>query len=169
MVANLSLGKRELEAYQPLLQESLKKTGWLAASLARRVDLDTEAFNGVMAAFKMPKGTDQEKAARRQAILAGYIEAVKSPLGIAEECLEVLRLGRELLGKFNLNALSDFGVAALEAQTGLEGAAMNIRINLPSIKDTAFVAATKSRLSAMIEEGRFLRDEIYNYVQENLG
>ncbi len=168
MVANLSSGKKDLEDHQDLLKESLAQAGRLAASLLRRVDLDTEAFNGVMAAFKMPKATDAEKAARSQAIQAGYQQAVQSPLGIAVECLEVLRLADKLIGKFNLNALSDFGVAALEAQTGLEGAVMNVRINLPSIKDARFVSETAALVNGYLAEGAALRNKIYEYVQESL-
>jgi formiminotetrahydrofolate cyclodeaminase len=169
MVCRLSLGKADLAEWRQSLEETLKQVQALAGSLLKRVDLDTEAFNGVMAAFKMPKGSEEEKKARSAAILAGYQEAVQSPLGIAGECLEVLRLAGRLIGRLNLNALSDFGVAALEALAGLEGAVMNVRINLPSIKDEAFVSEVRSKAASMITEGRALRDKIYNYVQDNLG
>ncbi|MDR1045703.1 MAG: cyclodeaminase/cyclohydrolase family protein [Candidatus Adiutrix sp.] len=169
MVCNLSLGKADLSEWQPQLNDTLDRVQALAASLLKRVDLDTGAFNRVMAAFKMPKGSEEEKKARSAAILAGYQEAAQSPLGIAGECLEVLRLADRLTGRFNPNALSDFGVAALEALTGLEGAVMNVRINLPSIKDEKFVAETMAKVADMITEGRVLKDKICDYVKVNLG
>jgi formiminotetrahydrofolate cyclodeaminase len=169
MVCNLSLGKSDLTDWQPQLNDTLNRVQALAASLLKRVDLDTEAFNEVMAAFKMHKGTEEEKKARSAAILAGYQKAVQSPLGIAGECLDVLRLADQLIGRFNPNAMSDFGVAALEALAGLEGAVMNVRINLPSIKDEKFGAETRAKVANMVIEGRALKDKIYDYVQDNLG
>lgn len=169
MVCNLSIGKDELVTFQNLLKESLEKAKSLSKSLLERVDLDTKAFNSVMAAFKMPKETEDDKGARRDAIQAGFKKAVQSPLGIAMECLEVLKLAEKLLGKFNTNAVSDLGVAALQAYAGLEGAVMNVRINLPSIKDEKFVAETNSKVVALLEEGSTIKNHIYNYVQENMG
>lgn len=168
MVCRLSIGRKDYEAHEALLKETLAGVSKLAASLLERVDLDTEAFNGVMAAFKLPKGTDAEKAARTVAIQAGYIQAVQSPLAIAGECLSVLRLIVTLLGKSNTNAISDLGVAALEAHAGLEGAVMNVRINLPSIKDAGYVEETHSKLDGMLGEGNSLKDQIYRYVKQCL-
>jgi len=169
MVCNLSLGKDDLAAHQAELKAALAKAGALAESLLRRVDLDTEAFNEVMAAFKMPKGSDEEKQARSRAIQAGYQEAVRSPLSIARECLAVLRLAANILGKFNINAMSDLGVAGLEALAGLEGAVMNVRINLPSIKDEGFVREIKAEVGAALTEGQALQAKIYSHVQGHLG
>ena len=169
MVCRLSLGKADLADHQTRLKDTLGRAQELAAGLLKRIDLDTEAFNGVMAAFKMAKATDEEKQARSRAIQAGYQEAVQSPLGIARECLEVLRLAEGILGKFNTNALSDLGVAGLEAKAGLEGAVMNVRINLPSIKDEAFVSRTKAEVEALLTEGDALKSKIYSYVQDALG
>lgn len=169
MVCGLSIGNDEYETFQNLLEESHEKAKTLSKSLLKRVDLDSEAFNSVMAAFKMPKETEKDKSARRGAIQVGFKEAVQSPLGIALECLEVLRLGERLLGKFNTNAMSDLGVAAQEAQAGLEGAVMNVRINLPSIKDEKFVAETNLTVASLLEEGGVIRNKIYDYVQENIG
>ena len=168
MVCNLSIGKKDYEAFGEELSASLEAAKSLSDSLLERVDLDTEAFNGVMAAFKMPKETDEEKAARREAIQAGYKEAITSPLGIARECLEVLKLAETLLGKSNSNALSDLGVASQQAYAGLEGAIMNVRINIPSIKDERFVSDTASGLSELLDEGRRAKESVYEYVSDNL-
>jgi formiminotetrahydrofolate cyclodeaminase len=121
-----------------------------------------------MAAFKMAKQTEDEKKARSGAIQTGFKQAVQSPLGIARECLEVLKLTKNLLGKSNSSALSDLGVASLQAYAGLEGAIMNVKINIPSIRDENFTTDTSREISALLEEGDRIRQFIYQYVAEKL-
>src|SRR5690606_8427302 len=161
--------KESYEAFQDQISAALDKAQGLSKSLLESVDRDTEAFNGVMAAFKMPKGTEEEKSARREAIQRGYKDAIQSPLGIARRCLEVLELAESLLGKSNTNALSDLGVASQQAHAGLEGAVMNVKINIPSIKDEKFVAETKSEISSLLQKGSKVSQDVYKYVSENLG
>lgn len=168
MVCSLSIGKPDYEPYRIELTDTLARAQALSKSLLDRVDRDTEAFNGVMAAFKLPKGTDEEKKTRAEAIQKGYREAVQSPLGIARECLDVLDLAGKLPGKSNANALSDLGVASQQAYAGLEGAIMNVNINLPSIKDESFRAKTASEVASLLAEGRKRRDDVYRYVSEKL-
>ena len=168
MVCSLSIGKKDYESFDNELAEALKLAQTLSEGLLKRVDLDAEAFNSVMAAFKMTKQTEEEKKSRTEAIQAGFKEAVQSPLGIARECLDVLRLANKLLGKSNTNALSDLGVASLQAYAGLEGAIMNVKINIPSIKDTNFVSETSLEVSALLEEGTRVGNNIYQYVSENI-
>ena len=168
MVCKLSIGKKGYEAFDGELNEGLRKTEAFSKSLLKRIDLDTDAFKDVMAAFKMPKEPEEAKKARTDAIQRGYKEAVQSPLGIARECLDVLRVAKTLLGKSNANALSDLGVASLQAHAGLEGAIMNVKINIPSIKDEKFVAETSSEISTLLEEGRAAKENIYKYVSENI-
>ncbi len=169
MVCNLSIGKKGYESFQDELEEVLEKSQSLSDSLLKRVDLDTEAFNGVMRAFKMPKETDEEKKLRKDAIQRGFKEAINSPLEIARECVEVLRQAENLLGRSNTNAVSDLGVASQQAYAGLEGAVMNVKINLSSIKDEVFVTDTSSTITALLEEGGLSKDRIYQYVSENIG
>ncbi len=168
MVCSLSIGKKDYESFGNELTEALKLAQTLSEGLLRRVDLDTKAFNSVMAAFKLTKQTEEEVKSRTEAIQAGFKEAVQSPLGIARECLDVLRLASKLLGKSNTNALSDLGVASLQAYAGLEGAIMNVKINIPSIKDKNFVSETSLEVSALLEEGTRVGNNIYQYVSENI-
>ena len=167
MVCRLSISKKGFESFESVLEEIFHNAQALSKSLLKRIDLDTEAFNGVMAGFKMPKETDDEKAARRDAVQVAYKEAVQSPLGIARECLAVLRLAENLGGKSNPNTLSDLGVASQQAYAGLAGAIMNVNINLPSIKDRDFVDATLSETSTFLEDGGKIRDAVHKYVSEN--
>ena len=169
MVCNLSIGKEEFSAANDALTDVLAKARGLSQSLLERVDLDTEAFNGVMAAFKMPKATDEEKKSRGEAIQAGYRNAIQSPLGIARECLDVLKLAETLLGRSNTNALSDLGVASQQAHAGLEGAIMNVKINLPSIKDAEYSRVTAAEIATLLDQGSEVARKVYDYVSKNIG
>lgn len=169
MVCSLSVGKPECEPYRQVLSEVLSRAKELSQSLMSRVDRDTQAFNAVMAAFKLPKTTDEEKRARSEAIQRGYHEAILSPLGIVRECVEVLVLADKVLGKSNPNALSDLGVAAQQAYAGVEGAIMNVRINLPSIKDETFKGRTASEIAMLLKDARRLRDNVCGFVGEKIG
>lgn len=169
MVCSLSIGKKGLEEFNDVLEESLGKAQVLSRSLLKKVDLDTVAFNGVMAAFKMPKQTDEEKGVRAEAIQHGYMEAIQSPLAIARECRDVLILAEKLIGKSNSNALSDLGVASQQACAGLEGAIMNVRINILSIKDAAFRSKTGSETTSLLDDGRRLSNTVYKYFNDSIG
>lgn len=169
MVCALSIGKEGFEKYRDQLIAAQAEARDLSASLLERVDLDTQAFNGVMAAFRLPKGSDDEKRARSEAIQKGYKQAIQSPLDIARECVETLQLAETLLGRSNGNALSDLGVSAQQACAGLEGAIMNVKINLPSIKDSGFVAETRARIEELLGDGRSAAEAVHAYVTAELG
>ena len=119
MVCKLSVGKPGLEAFDKELSDTLEKGGAALGAYWSKVNRDTKAFNDVMAAFKLPKTTDEEKKKRTEAIQRAYRDAVVSPLGVARECVEVLTLTNQLLGKSNSNALSDLGVASQQAYAEL--------------------------------------------------
>lgn len=160
MVCNLSSGRAEYAEHEHEIVRALEASSALSRSLLECVDRDTEAFNGVMAAFKLPKSTDEEKAERREAIQRGYKDAVQSPLRTARECLKVIVIAESLFGRTNSNALSDLAVGAEQAHAGLRGAVLNIRINLPSIKDDTFVTATRSEADSLVREGDAALDRV---------
>ncbi|MDR3571133.1 MAG: cyclodeaminase/cyclohydrolase family protein [Candidatus Pacebacteria bacterium] len=168
MVCRLSLGKKEYEEHAAQLDDILKKSSAISTSLLHRIDLDTAAFNEVMAAFKLPKSSELEKKERANAIQQAYKKAVESPLGIARECRAVLQLASAALGKTNTNALSDLGVAGQEAIVGVEAAIMNVRINIPSLKDEAYRNEITSELSDLLQDARKLQQDVYHYVTERL-
>lgn len=168
MVCNLTIGKNGYEAHEAEMKEIRGEAENLYNSLLERIDRDTEAFNKVMAAFKMKKDTEEEKAVRKEAIQKAFKEACDSPFAIAEECLAVIRLADRIVDKGNTNAMSDMGVAAAQALAGLEGAIMNVRINIPSIKDAAYVSEKESAVQKILAEGKSLRDTIQKKVDAKL-
>lgn len=140
----------------------------LADELMDLVNRDTDAFNQVMAAFKLPKGTDEEKAQRRQAIQAATRLATEVPFRVVEVSLEVLKLAKEMAFFGNKNALSDAGVAGLLGVAACRGAAYNVLINLPGLKDEEFVTKTKTRLEELLKEVKELEETIGVRVLETL-
>lgn len=168
MVLSLTLGRKKFADVEAELYPFKEKTRTLHARLLELVDLDTDAFNQVMAAFKMPKATQEQKADRRGRIQEAYRHAVRVPMEVVEKCIEILSMCPVLVEKGNPNALSDAGVAASMAYAGLEGAAMNVRINLGSIEDEAFVADLRKRVDAAMEVGGDLKDRVLAYVDQRI-
>lgn len=103
--------------------------------LLAAVDKDTEAYLAVSSAFRLPKETEEEKAARSKAIAEATLVATLVPYETLTYCFEGILLAERLVGKSNPNAASDVGVAALSFLAGLEGAWLNVKINLPGVKD----------------------------------
>jgi glutamate formiminotransferase/formiminotetrahydrofolate cyclodeaminase len=149
MVANLTVGKA---GYEPAWKSSsalAERAQALKASLLRAVDDDTKAFDDVLAAMRLPKGSDAEKDARSAAIAAAYEKATSVPLATARLCLEAIELAEEAARTGNRNSASDAGVGALLAKAGLESAILNVRINLPSVREGAFKAATVAEIAEL--------------------
>ena len=149
MVCRLTIGKKGLEEHDELVGEVLSRVDALRNELAELIDLDTEAFNGVMAGFKMAKATEEEKATRSSAIQKAFRNAVDVPLRTARACEELLTLALKVATVANPNCISDLGVAGQSAYAGLRGGVMNVQINLPSIKDKSFVDTTASTISEL--------------------
>ena len=135
MVADLTLGKEKYADYQDICREAKEKGMALYQELVESVDKDTEAFNLVAAAFKMPKDTEEEKAARKQAIADGTLVSTQVPFRTMELGDEGLMLAKTMIGKSNPNAASDLGVAVLNLTGCIKGAWLNVLINLPGVKD----------------------------------
>lgn len=172
MVGNLTIGKKAYEKLndeqKKTIDEYTEKAMKLMDRLNELVDEDTTSFNGVMAAFKMPKETDEEKALRSQAIQDATKEALEVPLDTAKQCLEVLKLQKPFAEYGNQNAITDAGVGALLGYSGLEGALFNVKINLGSIKDAEYVEKINAECDRLMNEGQQLKEETLKIVYSNL-
>jgi len=146
MVCNLTVGKEKYADVQDEIKETLKKSEQLRKDLTKLIDEDTEAFNGVMMAFKMSKDTEEQKKKRSKAIQEGYKTAASVPLETANTCEKILDVALVIAEKGNLNSITDAAVSALMAQAGVESAILNVKINLGSIKDEAFVKKISSEI-----------------------
>jgi glutamate formiminotransferase/formiminotetrahydrofolate cyclodeaminase len=149
MVCNLTVGKEKYADVQKEIKDALKKSEQLRKDLIKLIDEDTEAFNGVMKAFKMPKDTEEQKKERSKAIQEGYKTAAKVPLETAKTCEKILDVALVIAEKGNLNSITDAAVSALMAQAGVESAILNVKINLGSIKDKVFVKKVSFELDEL--------------------
>jgi len=173
MVNNLTVGKKAFEELSEEIKKEIadnsKEIDNLVESLSNIVDEDTKAFDKVMIAFKLPRETDVEKAARSNAIQDGYRIALEVPLRAAGECLQILKL-QDIFAKYgNVNAITDVGVGTLLAYSGLEGALFNVTINLGSIKDEEYKKEISGKVDAILTEGKELKEALLKIVYERLG
>lgn len=164
MVIRLTKGKKSFNDLESSIQkELLKNLDTLEGYQNRLIDLideDTNAFNDYMAALKLPKETDEDKAKRKKAMSDALIVAVKVPSETAKTSLEILKI-LPLIAKYgNKNAASDIGVASLSARAGLEGAILNVKINLGGIMDESFKLEKTNECDSMLKEGEALKEEI---------
>jgi glutamate formiminotransferase/formiminotetrahydrofolate cyclodeaminase len=137
MVAGLTMGKKKYAAHEEAMKEVRRKAAALRGRLLGLARRDSEAFEAVLKARKMPQAAPAEVEAREKAMAAADLAAMRVPLETAQACLEVLELAVEVAKKGNVNAASDSGVAGLLAQAAAEGALLNVEINLKSAADSA--------------------------------
>ena len=168
MVCNLTIGKDKYVDVQNEIKSVLVKSEKIRNRLTELIDEDTNAFNDVMKAFKMPKETDQQMKKRTNAIQDGYKVAANVPLDTAKTCTEILDLALIVAKKGNQNSITDAAVSAIMAKAGVESAILNVKINLSSIKDEKFVKKVKSEIISIAKQTNKKTDEIINIVNEKI-
>ena len=168
MVCNLTKGKQGYETTQDEIRQAYEKSEDLRKDLTDLIDKDTEAFNEVMKAMKMPKDTEDQKEDRRQAMQAAFKHAAEVPLETARKCNQILDVARIVAEKGNKNSISDAAVSALMAQTGLQAAILNVRINLTSIKDSEYALKISNELHELLQNAMEKSSEILGIVEKNL-
>lgn len=161
MVCALTVGKKKYVDVQELAVESQKKAEDLKARFVDVMDRDTEAFNAVSAVFAMPKDTDEQKAARKAAMQEALKGCTKTPFEMMQLACETLELTRSLVGRLNASAASDLGCSALSLRAAIQGAWLNVLINISGIADEAFAAEYRANGQALLDKALPLADEIY--------
>jgi formiminotetrahydrofolate cyclodeaminase len=149
MVANLTVGKK---SYEEVSDEMLAIANEMIAfknEFVELIDKDANSFDGVMKAYKLPKGSDEEKAERTRQIQSGMKYAVTVPLEVAKKTSELFDSIEILVVKGNQNAQTDALVAGMMARTAILSALYNVKINLGSIKDEAFVQSIGTEVRAL--------------------
>lgn len=154
MVARLTIGKEGYEEVEEFFKEKLEKAEVFRKKLTELIDKDANAFSGVIAAFRLPKDTEEQKTARSAKILSEYKVAAEIPFETCKICRSVIDLLIEMGTKGNKNALSDIGVGALCALSGLKSALHNVEINLGYIggKDPEYAENMSSQLEGLIAD-----------------
>jgi glutamate formiminotransferase/formiminotetrahydrofolate cyclodeaminase len=137
MVAGLTVGKKKYAAVEPEMREAALRAASLGNRLAALVAEDAKAFGQVSAAYKLPKDSDEQSAARARAVSDALLGAARVPLETARAAAEVAELAAQVAEKGNSNAVTDSGVAALLAEAACKGAVYNVRVNVAALDDKA--------------------------------
>lgn len=165
MVCRLTIGKKNYEGVQDEMLSIVGQADELRAHLTALIDKDTEAFNQVMKAFTLPKATDDEKRIRSEAIQAATKHATLVPLEVMKLCEQAIVVTAAVAEHGNVNSITDAGVAGLILKAGCEGAALNVQINLATLKDKTFVDETTTLVSALLTNVEAVSDRIRRRVQ----
>ncbi|MBT8351028.1 MAG: cyclodeaminase/cyclohydrolase family protein [Deltaproteobacteria bacterium] len=147
MVANLTIGKKGFEATQQQMKVIAQNAADYRNQLINDIDRDSEAYNDVLSAFRLPKGSEQEENKRKQAIQDAFKNASLVPLGVAKNAFRIIELAEKVIKHGNKNAATDAAVAVMMARTAVLSALYNVKINLSSIKDKDFVEKIKKDIA----------------------
>ena len=169
MVGRLTAGKQGFEEVDARMRELMAAAEVARAELLELADRDAHAFDGVMAAFKMPKDSDEQKAERSAAIQAGYADAARVPLETAEKSVALMELAREVTATGNPQAASDGLSAAASAYCAAICAIANVEINAASLKDDVTRVAMIDRTASLRAHADQLLREAATAFQLRLG
>lgn len=169
MAANFTVGREKYAAVEPQIRSALAT---LAEDRDKFLDLmhrDMTAYTSVLAAYKLPKETDDEKAARREAIQAATHDAMAVPLAMTRVAIEVLELSQELANIANANLLSDVAVAAILAEAAYAAGRINVEVNLDGLADKAMVASIRADLDQGGQQAAQLRETCLDAISARKG
>ena len=172
MMAHLSFEKKKFEQLDEKTKEEFKarfdKLGEIRKELSTLVDKDTESFNEFMKAVKMPKETEEQNKLRAKAIQEATIFSIEVPYKTASLSLEALRLLDFLIKNGNQNAITDIGVGTLMLSAGMEGAILNVKVNLGQIKDKQIYDKYRDGCKEILSEGNEIKDNIISNIHKQL-
>jgi len=168
MVANLSSHKRGWDDRWEEFSEWAEKGKYYIDELLRMVDEDTNAFNKIMEAFGLAKSNEEEKTIRNKAIQDATKYAIEVPFKTMTLCYESMEVMKAMAEIGNPNSVSDAGVGALAARSGVIGAYLNVKINAPGLDDKEFVKNILNKCDEVVQKARDLEAEIINLVEQKI-
>ncbi len=168
MVCSLTAGKAGLAEGEATAKEALISAGMLRERFTRLMDEDARAFDAVIAAYRLPKATDEEKAARTRAVQEALAHAADVPLDCARHAVAALELCQRLVAVANPHAISDVGVGALLAETAAKGALLNVDTNAKLIKDEKLATDLRREAAVLRERSGALCDLVLAQVNERM-
>jgi formiminotetrahydrofolate cyclodeaminase len=166
MLARLTIGRKRYAAHEELMKAIADAAGEAQATLLALATEDAASYDRVGAAYKLPKATDAEKAARNEAIQVAMRGACEVPLKVMEQCLEVISLAKNAVKRGNVNAASDGAAGAELCRAALKVAAYNVKINLSGMTDAAYVGTMRTRLDEMLYMGTAAAQDIDSHVND---
>ena len=164
MVANLTIGRKKYAEVNEVMEDLSARFEELARQLIIDVDRDSDAYNRVFAAFKLPKETEEEKAEKARVMAIVLKDACSVPMEIMEKCCEAIELIVEFGAKGSKLAISDAGVGAAFCKAALQGASLNVYINTKSMADKEAAASYNKEADELREKYEQKADEIFNRV-----
>ncbi len=168
MVCNLTIGKESFAENEQAIKAILEKALKLREELMNAVDEDIQAYNAVIGCYRLPKGTQEEKSARKEKLQAALRQANEVPYRTAKTCYYVLELNRRLPQIGNPNAISDVAVSAQLAEAALQSALYNVDINCNYIKDEGYVSNYRKKRAELAKRAGNMKQEIIDTVQTML-
>lgn len=172
MVINLTTNKKKYMEYSDEIKakfnEYLAKCDELREDFLEDIDRDIEAFNEVMAAYKLPKETDEEKIQRHKAIQRAMVEAFRVPYSVADKAYSMFDMVEFVAEYGNKNAITDAGVAAIQILAAIEAAILNVRINLSSIDDMDLVSDVDMNCKRLLMEATHRKEEVLKKVYKKI-
>ena len=169
MVCSLTLGKEKYKDVQPQVEALIKESEKLRTEMQDLIQKDTEVYGGLSEVYKMPKNTDAEKAARTAKMQEALKLACQVPFEIGLKSLDVAKLALRAAEIGNVGAVSDAGVAVLLAQACAQSAALNVKINVNSIKDEAYNKQTWSKMQDVLKQVAALEKSVMETTYRKMG
>ena len=169
MTCDLTIGREAYRAHDEAVRAIRARSEGLRRDLLALVDRDAQAYDEVVRALRLPKGTDAEKQTRSEALERANLFAIETPLATADACAALMGMTAELASKGNINVVSDVGTAALLAYAGLRGGILTVRINLKGGAGGARAAQLRERVRRLEVDSERLREEALTatYVRSN--
>jgi len=152
MVANLTISKKGYEVTKEQMKGIAKDAAEYRNELIQYIDRDSDAYNDVLTAFKLPKGNKQEENKRKQAVQDAFKNAALVPLDVVKNAFKIIELAEKVVKHGNKNAITDGAVAVMMARTAVLSALYNVKINLSSIKDVDFVKRIRKEVANLESE-----------------
>jgi formiminotetrahydrofolate cyclodeaminase len=168
MVANLTIGKKGYETIENDMKEIARNAFNYRGKIVQDIDRDSDAFNDVVSAYRLPKDTEEDRRNRNRAIQDGLKNAAIVPLSVAKDAFKLMELAGELVRNANKAAVTDAAVAAMMARTAVLSALYNVKINLVSITDKAFVIDVTKQVEHMEKETEKREKEILSAIDRLL-
>jgi methenyltetrahydrofolate cyclohydrolase len=168
MVCSVTIGKKGYEMAEPEIRAVRTQSEALRLRLAAMVAEDVAAFDGLMAAYKLPKASDDDKSRRAAAIQASLRRATEVPLDCTRVCAQVIGLARRAGEHGYRGVISDAGVGVLAAAAGARSAALNVHINAPALKDREFADAATKELDKLLAYCVTETEAVYTLVRNKL-
>lgn len=160
MVANLTIGKKKYIDVEENMKEVAAKASELRERLLDDIQRDSNSFNDVMIAMKLPKDTDEQKKIRTEKMQSGLKIAATVPYEIACDAFEIMPLAETVVSKGNTSAVTDGLVSAMMSRTAVLSALLNTKINLASIKDEAFVSEMSKKVKDLEDKVKLYEEKI---------